>query len=85
MLALPHGNFPGPAEIYKWTKAWDGRNIDFCEICEGVCAGYDCGVCPIKYIKDEQEAGEKPGIIGGARECGRLNGGISDGTIDSKN
>ena len=55
-LALARRNFPTPEEIYKWTKAWDGRDIDFCEICEGACAGYDCRVCPIRDYKDELES-----------------------------
>ena len=57
-LALTRRNFPTPEELYRWIKAWDGRNIDICEICEGICAGYDCRVCPIQTIKDETEDGQ---------------------------
>lgn len=53
-LALTRRNFPTPEELYRWIKEWDGRRIDLCEnICEGVCAGYDCSVCPVSQIKAE--------------------------------
>ena len=52
-LGLARRNFPSPAEIYRWIKEWDGRGIDFCEICEGICAGYNCNVCPVDDIKQE--------------------------------
>jgi len=54
-LNLSRRNFPAPEEIYRWIKKWDGRGIDFCEICEGIFAGYDCDVCPIQAMKYEQE------------------------------
>ena len=54
ILALSRRNFPTPEELYRWIKDWDGRNIDFCDdICEGICAGYDCKICPIRFIKEE--------------------------------
>ena len=52
-LALSRRNFPTPEELYRWVKEWDGRNLDLCEICEGVSAGYDCKVCPIYHIRDD--------------------------------
>jgi hypothetical protein len=57
-LALTRRNFPTPDELYKWAKDRGMQNADFCEICEGVCAGYDCRICPIETIKAETEGGD---------------------------
>jgi len=56
-LALNRGNFPAPEELYKWAKN-NEDSPDLCEICEGVCAGYDCSVCPVNTIKTEAEGAE---------------------------
>jgi len=58
ILNLTRRNFPTPEELYEWIKEWDSRRIDFCEICEGEFAGYDCKVCPIEAVKYEQEGEE---------------------------
>jgi len=57
MLALDRRNFPTPEEIYKWTKAWDERDISFCEICQysDDHGYYDCKVCPVAQIKADME------------------------------
>ena len=53
-LALTRRNFPTPEELYRWIRKWDGRNVGLCEdICEGICADYDCSVCPVNLIKTE--------------------------------
>jgi len=52
-LALKRRNFPTPEEWHKWIKEWDERDIDICEICQGIFAGYDCSICPIEAIKGE--------------------------------
>ena len=54
-IALTRRNFPTPEEWYRWIKAWDDRDLDICEICEGICAGYDCSICPIERIKSEED------------------------------
>ena len=57
-LALTKRNFPTPEEWYRWIKEWEDRNIDICDICQGVFSGYDCGVCPIEAIKYIAEGNE---------------------------
>ena len=49
-LELTRRNFPSPEELYHWIEKYQ-HGLNLCEICEGICAGYDCKVCPIEELK----------------------------------
>lgn len=51
-LGLERRNFPTPAEWYKWARNHE-NGLDLCDICESICAGYDCRICPIDEIKED--------------------------------
>ena len=53
ILALTRRNFPSPEELYTWAKDHE-NSFELCDICEGACAGYDCGVCPVHTLKEDR-------------------------------
>jgi len=52
ILNISRRNFPDPEQLYRWMREF---GYDFCDMCQGRFAGYDCSVCPIEAIKHEQE------------------------------